>query len=193
MTFAEFFGFKPRPRPKPRLPQLKLGDSFLFLGRSITLQFVVTLNKKTFFSVFENQLLLHVPQEQWSTQWPAGSRYPHYELMIRFYEKEGRAWLGKRTRYWAEQMQLHPQKVKFRAPKTRWGSCSSAGSINFNWKLIVFPREVIDYVIIHELAHLKHLNHSRDFWQLVQQHCPEYKLHEKTLKTNHGDVQFLKT
>ena len=189
MSIAEFFGFKPRPRPRPRLPQLKQGDSFLFLGRKVTLQCVVTLRKKVFFSAFEDVLLLHVPQAQWLRD----GRYSFYELMLQFYEKEGRAWINKRTQLWAEQMKLHPKKVKFRAPKTRWGSCSSAGSINFNWKLIVFNPEVIDYVIIHELAHLQHLNHSRTYWELVEKHCPDYKIYEKVLKTNHTDVQFLKT
>lgn len=192
MTLTEFFRQRLRPRPRPVL--LKPGDTFLFLGRQLQLSCVITLHKKSFFSVpfHEGQLLLHIPQEQWSDP-HRHEGYPWMDRLVQFYEKEGRAWIHRRTLHWAEQMKLFPTKIKFRAPRTRWGSCSSQGSINFNWKLIVFDPSVIDYVVIHELAHLQHLNHSRSFWDLVKFHCPDYKIYEKILKTQQSDPQFLKT
>jgi len=73
-------------------------------------------------------------------------------------------------------------QLSIRGQKTRWGSCSQKGNLSFNWKLIMAPEPVIDYVIVHELAHLKEMNHTKRFWQLVGQHCPKWRDHRKWLK-----------
>jgi predicted metal-dependent hydrolase len=62
------------------------------------------------------------------------------------------------------------------------GSCSSLGNLNFNWRLLLAPLEVVDYVIVHELAHMEEMNHSDKFWHVVERACPDYKLHRKWLK-----------
>ena len=72
-------------------------------------------------------------------------------------------------------MDLYPRQVTIRGQKGRWGSCSSRGALSLNWKLISAPAFVLDYVVIHELAHLAHMNHSAAFWRLVAAHCPDYK------------------
>ena len=76
-------------------------------------------------------------------------------------------------------------RVTIREQKTRWGSCSSKRNLNFNWKLIQAPPEALDYVVIHELCHLREFNHSPRFWQLVQAQMPEYESWKKWLK-QHG-------
>ena len=78
-----------------------------------------------------------------------------------------------------------PGRVTIREQKTRWGSCSSRRNLNFNWKLIMAPPPVLDYVVIHELCHLHEFNHSPRFWQLVAAQMPEYKSWKKWLK-QHG-------
>lgn len=75
----------------------------------------------------------------------------------------------------SQQTLLFPSSFKVRKYKARWGSCNSHGELSFNYLLKMLPKWVIDYVIIHELCHLKHMNHSTDFWQLVAKYCPEYK------------------
>lgn len=72
--------------------------------------------------------------------------------------------------------------VRISSAKTRWGSCTSKGSINLNWKLLMFAPETADYVISHELAHLKEMNHSRAFWAVVESYCPKWKEAEAALK-----------
>ncbi len=72
-------------------------------------------------------------------------------------------------------MNLYPKKVSFRKAKTRWGSCSSKDFISLNIALAALPRTLSDYIIIHELAHIKHKNHSKEFWALVKRHYPNYK------------------
>jgi predicted metal-dependent hydrolase len=75
----------------------------------------------------------------------------------------------------SQRMSLHATSLKVRKYKARWGSCNSRGELSFNYLLKMVPTWVIDYVIIHELCHLKHMNHSASFWQLVATYCPEYQ------------------
>ena len=77
-------------------------------------------------------------------------------------------------------------RITVRSQKTRWGSCSAKGNLNFNLSLMRAPLEVLDYVVVHELTHRKHMNHSKEFWADVARVMPEYKLAEKWLK-DHGD------
>jgi len=76
------------------------------------------------------------------------------------------------------------QNVTLKEQKTRWGSCSSKGNLNFNWRLVHFEPPIIDYVIVHELAHRTHMNHSADFWSLVATFDPEYRIKKGWLKRN---------
>lgn len=92
------------------------------------------------------------------------------------------AYIPHRLEFWSEQMQTRFSGFTLRQQKSRWGSCSSTGSINLNWRLVHAPIPVIDYVLIHELAHRTHLNHSQRFWKLVQQYDPEYARHRGWLR-----------
>lgn len=83
----------------------------------------------------------------------------------------------------SKRMSLYPSDLKFRNNKSRWGSCSYKNSIILNINLMKFPLSVIEYVIIHELAHIKHKNHSKKFWNFVQEYCPSYKEEEILLKS----------
>ena len=73
-------------------------------------------------------------------------------------------------------------RITIRAAKTRWGSCSGAGNLNFHWKLILMPDEVLDYVVVHELAHRKQMNHSPAFWAEVEKVLPDYRERRRWLK-----------
>lgn len=92
--------------------------------------------------------------------------------------------LPPRIQELAEKHGLSPTAITVRNQSSRWGSCSEAGRISLNWRLIQVPLEVRDYVILHELMHLKELNHSKAFWKLVESACPDYKKHDRWLKTN---------
>lgn len=81
--------------------------------------------------------------------------------------------------------------IRIKDQKTRWGSCSSLHNLNFNWRLIMAPGEVLDYVVVHELCHLTYMNHSRDFWNMVEKVMPDYRVYRKWLKDN-GNRLFMK-
>jgi len=76
-----------------------------------------------------------------------------------------------------------PGKIAIRNQRSRWGSCSKKGNLNFNYKLVFLPPEVRDYVIVHELCHIKEFNHAKPFWALVAETVPEYKALRKQLRT----------
>jgi predicted metal-dependent hydrolase len=90
--------------------------------------------------------------------------------------------LKDKLEFWSNTMQIHYQSFRIRGQKTRWGSCSRKGNLSFNWKLVKTPEGVIDYVVIHELAHLKEMNHSPKFWKLVAKYCPDYKIYRRWLR-----------
>ncbi len=86
--------------------------------------------------------------------------------------------------HWAGTMGLSYGRVTIRDQRTRWGSCSAAGNLNFNWRLLLAPPEVREYVVIHELAHRTHFNHSAPFWEVVAHYCPDYARHRAWLRTD---------
>ncbi len=90
--------------------------------------------------------------------------------------------LGPRIEHWSEVTGLHPSKVGYRKAKSRWGSCSSRNSVNLNTRLLLCPPEIRDYVIVHELCHIRHKNHSKDFWNLVGRYLPDWKERRKRLR-----------
>lgn len=87
-----------------------------------------------------------------------------------------------RVRHYAPIIGVQPNRITVREQKTKWGSCSGKGNLNFNWKLIMARPEALDYVVVHELCHMVHLNHSPDFWALVEKHMPDYKKWQDYLK-----------
>lgn len=93
-------------------------------------------------------------------------------------------YISQKAQFFSSKMQLKYKKIKIGKAQKRWGSCSSTGNLNFTWRLIMAPAEVVDYVIVHEIAHLQEHNHSVRFWSLVGRYCPDYKVHTEWLRVN---------
>lgn len=88
----------------------------------------------------------------------------------------------ERVEYYAQTMGISYGRITIREQKTRGGSCSSKGNLNFNWKLTLLPMELLDYVVVHELAHRREMNHSKAFWEIVEQVLPDYRERRKRLR-----------
>lgn len=94
-------------------------------------------------------------------------------LLQQWYKTQALSWFMARTDYWQGKMQLQAKDLVIGNWRTKWGYCKNTAQLGFNWRLMMAPDWVADYVVVHELAHLKHLNHSNAFWQLVGQHYPQ--------------------
>lgn len=101
-------------------------------------------------------------------------------------QKQAAAVITEKVSQYAEQMGVSYGRIAIRDQKTRWGSCSARGNLNFNWRLILAPAEVLEYVVVHELAHRKEMNHSDRFWSHVGDVLPDYKIRRLWLRKN-GD------
>ena len=104
------------------------------------------------------------------------------------YRELARAVIGQRVSYFAAKMGVTYGRIPIRDQKTRWGSCSGRGNLNFNWKLVLMPPEVLDYVVVHELAHRKQMNHSPLFWAEVGRVLPDYESRRRWLKEHGKEV-----
>ena len=106
-----------------------------------------------------------------------------YESMVEFFlHSLGGKIFKKKLNDFAKRMDVHFNMVRIKNVKTIWGSCSSKKNLNFNFKLFFLPEALIDYVFVHELAHLKHMNHSKAFWSEVEKQIPDYKKRREELK-----------
>lgn len=95
--------------------------------------------------------------------------------------------LAKKVMKFGEQMKVSVNRIVIKEQKTRWGSCSSKGNLNFNWKLVLMPERIMDYVVVHELAHRKQMNHSPAFWREVEAILPDYRERRQWLREHEGE------
>lgn len=150
-----------RPAPQQWLDS----QTVYFLGQPLTL-FVVTSLFTTPPQLFGTQLFVHVmDSENQTVTEQAVTQWYQVEAMILFRE---------RVAYYAPLISVTPRTIKLSSARTQWGSCTVKGSVRLNWQLIKMPLRLIDYVIVHELAHLIEMNHSAAFWRVVEKACPDY-------------------
>lgn len=111
------------------------------------------------------------------------------ELLNAWYRGKAETIFAERAAYWAERMGVAYKSVRIKDQRTLWGSCSREGNLNFNWRVVLAPAAVLDYLVVHELAHLREMNHSRRFWVHVAAQCPGWKEHRKWLREHSRDLK----
>ncbi len=109
---------------------------------------------------------------------------PQILFLEKQYKKAASEYFAKRVDYYIEKTGGTYTHITIRDQKTRWGSCSSKGTLSFNWRLMLAPPRVLDYVVVHELCHLTYMNHSPNFWNKVAEIIPDYKTYRDWLKKN---------
>lgn len=164
--------------------QFQEGERFRFFGVERTLVFEDSRVSRPKVELIEDYLVVTMA---------AHDRSPEVikVAIAKFFDMQARLHLPERVAHFSNAMGVRPSGLSFRCQKTRWGSCSSLGHISFNWKLVFAPEAVIDYLVVHELAHLVHANHSKNFWDLVAAHDPSWAKHRRWLREHQTETEFL--
>ena len=153
--------------------------TILFLGQPHILKFMNKDTQKPTVHLEENQIILNIlPFTKKDEKAAAES------CLKQWYIQYATNTLAAKTAFWSSIIKVNPKRITIKEQKTRWGSCSSKGNINYNWRIIMAPMEVIDYLVIHELCHLHIPNHSQVFWQEVGSYSPHFKQCREWLRTN---------
>jgi len=100
----------------------------------------------------------------------------------RFYKMQAQEYIPSLAKKWGEAMSLSPSNIRFRKTKRQWGSCSGKNVLSFNTMIMKLPQDVIQYIIVHELAHIRHKHHQKAFWKEVEAYLPDYKSQVQELK-----------
>lgn len=112
------------------------------------------------------------------------------EAAKKWYAKAAERVIGQRLAYYSGIMNVRYNTVRIKAQKTRWGSCSEKGNLNFNWRIILAPPEILDYVVVHELSHLVYMDHSKNFWNTVSRYIADYEYPRRWLRENGERLMF---
>ena len=155
----------------------KNGD---LIGKTHTLFFRKFLGEEIKISNEGNQILVQIPQDLSFENSLIQSEIR--KTVSKILRKQAKAYLPRRIDFLAEKYGFNFKKLRFSHTGTRWGSCSSSGTISLNIALMNLPHHLIDYVIIHELCHTRQMNHSSKFWQEVEKYCPDYKKYVQEIK-----------
>lgn len=155
-----------RPRPEPK--KFVEGEAFFYLGKPYPLKFVdfgpISLEHELSF--------------------PKALLPDAHRRLAGWYQEKAAEVIKDRSSYFARMMGVDFCRIRINRARSRWGSCGFHGTLNFNWRLVLAPLDVVDYVVVHELAHLVVRNHSRRFWAHVERHFPGYKDKRRWLKEN---------
>ena len=157
-------------RPKPPAKEFVGGEGFLYLGKLHKLHIVddpsLIIELKDRLYISKNSL----PQAR--------------KVIMQWYKEEALKIIRERCAWYAKITGYKPASIKITNAQKRWGSCGPKRTLNFSWRLVMAPMEVIDYLVVHELVHIEHPDHSKLFWTKVQSILPDYKKREQWLKQN---------
>ena len=172
--------------------QFVSGEKFLFLGEEYELEVRNSDARAGAVGIVEDKLVVFVKagisQSKDAGQNNSDRLSPQQKevqkALANWYEKQAKIWIMRRVHFYAPVVNESFHRVTLKNQKKRWGSCSSARNLNFNWRLVMAPLEILDYVVVHELCHLKQMNHSEAFWAEVEKVLPDYKARKKWLDEN---------
>ena len=150
-------------------------ERFLYLGNEYPLHIAGDMYGKL---LFEDKFILNAKYLSMART-----------LFERWYREEAFMLFTLRSKFYAASMGVRYNSITLSGAKHRWGSCYPGGKLRFNWRLIMAPREIIDYVVVHELAHIREPNHSRRFWAVVESWCPDQKQSRRWLRQNASWLQ----
>jgi len=152
-------------------------ETLLLLGENIPVTIEVDISLKKPIACFkEDHIQVTTPnQDQALIQ----------KALTRFYKKKCKEIIEKRIAYYQPNFKVKPRSIRISSNKKSWGTCNNLKELTFNWKLAMAPLQVVDYVVVHEMCHMIHLNHDRSFWRLVGKYMPDYETCQAWLRESH--------
>jgi hypothetical protein len=166
----------------PANASLTHGATLLYRGQPHTLLLLADAAGRPNVTYSACNIAVHLPELVGEDNDPAV-----WQSLKQWYLEQSHQQLLERTRYWSAQIGVRPARISLRDQKTRWGSCSSRGTVSFNWRIIMAPPAVLDYLVVHELCHMLHPNHSPAYWREVARWIPDCREQRRWLKQN-GDL-----
>ncbi len=157
------------------------GEAFSYLGRNHPLK--VESGLYPVIKLHQDELVVSVRDKT------ADNAQAIKQLLIKWYKQQAESELRDKTENYSRIIGVNPSSVTIKSFKSRWGSCSITAGIHYNWKIIIAPDWIVNYVVIHELCHILHHNHSPAFWKAVERYCPNYRDCSKWLKINGGRLE----
>ncbi len=155
------------------------GEKFLYLGESYPLEIEESSKRKVPLKLSFGKFVLdkdHIEEAK--------------DLFIQWYKKEAKARIIERIDFYSNRLQLFSKGIRITSAKYRWGSCSRDNRLSFSWRIIMASLSIIDYILIHELVHIKEKNHSKRFWNYLESILPDYRKHRLWLKKNGHAIRF---
>lgn len=151
------------------------GEAFSYLGRNYRLK--VIEGAYTPVKLVHGRLVVQLPE---------GNKHPHMvrNALVRWYKRQAEQKLKEKVKRYAPLVGVEPTSVNIKTFKSRWGSCTTQGALEFNWRIMLAPNRRVDYVVLHELCHLIHHDHSPDFWKELTRVMPDYQESRQWLKEN---------
>jgi len=149
------------------------GEKFLYLGEWYPLEIQESSNKKRALTLAFGKFILdhdHIPEAR--------------DLFCNWYKKEAKEKITERVIRYSDRFQLLPEGIKITSARSRWGSCSRDNRLSFSWRIIMASLTIIDYVLIHELVHIREKNHSSKFWNYLESVLPDYRNRRRWLREN---------
>lgn len=150
------------------------GEQFLFMGKYYGLQINISEAETI---EFKEAFILNTSNSEVAKN-----------LLFEWYQQQAKEVLVPRIKYFAEHLGVKRRRININSAKYTWGSCTPAGTLNFNWRIVKAPPEVMDYIVVHELAHLREHNHSAEFWNIVAVQLPQYEDSKQWLKFNGNEL-----
>ena len=168
--------------PRPVKKKFVNGEKFLYFGSLYPLEIKKSdLISKPKLKFSQGRFQATIPQNLTANQRIKKMQ----KLFLDWYLENGLEKIEKKAKLIAKKLKVKFNKIKLKNVSSRWGSCSSKGNLSLNWRLAMIPTPMVNYILIHEICHLIHPNHSQKFWQLVASLDPDYKQHQNWLKNNY--------
>ncbi len=174
--------------PKPAPKEFMSGEKLPYLGRRYRLKVNKENNssKEVDVRLYRGKFYIGLSSQINESE----RRTKIRQALIKWYRSHAQKRIAERVEKYQSKIGVTPAKVKVKHQKKRWGSCSNKRNLNFNWRIIMAPISLVDYVVVHELTHLKYPHHSKEFWDTIASILPDYKERRERLRVKGNTLEF---